>query len=376
MKAIGLMSGTSMDGVDVALIDTDGEAIASFGPTAVYPYELPERQLLREAMEWARGLVHREDRSGVLSLAEEMITARHSRCVKEFATAHGLDLAGIDIVGFHGQTVAHKPDQGFTVQLGDGRALSKALGVPVVFDFRAADMENGGQGAPLVPIFHRALAFHADLPLPAAFVNIGGIANVTFVAEGPPESLIAFDAGPGNCLIDDWALRHTGEPIDKDARLALSGTVNRGALSALISHPYFSVPPPKSLDRNSFTLEPVEGLSAADGAATLTAFTVAGIGTAARLFPETPKIWIVTGGGAHNPHILEGLRRIFEPPLVAPEEIGLNADFIEAQAFAYLAARHVQNLPSSFAGTTGARAPTVAGRLANGKSAKQTASVA
>jgi len=371
MKAIGLMSGTSMDGIDAALIETDGEAILSLGPGAGFPYSPDERHLLREAMVFARGMKVRDDRSGVLALAESMLTAKHAECVKAFAGANGIALPSIGVVGFHGQTVLHRPGERLTVQLGDGPSLSAALGVPVVYDFRAADVERGGQGAPLVPIFHRALALNAGLPLPAAFVNIGGISNLTFVPEGPAEGLIAFDAGPGNCLIDDWALRHTGEPLDRDAHLALSGHVNREALAALIAHPYFKAPAPKSLDRGTFTLDTVEGLSPADGAATLTAFTVAGIAAGARLLPEQPKIWIVAGGGARNPHIFEGLRRVLGAQTVTADAAGFSTDFMEAQAFAYLAVRRLKDLPSTFAGTTGISEPAVAGLLAYSSGAHQ-----
>jgi anhydro-N-acetylmuramic acid kinase len=290
---------------------------------------------------------------------------KHEECVRAFAAANGIPLSSIDVVGFHGQTVLHRPDQRLTVQLGDGTGLSAKLGLPVVYDFRAADVERGGEGAPLVPVFHRALALHAELPLPAAFVNIGGISNVTFVPEGPADGLIAFDAGPGNCLIDDWALRHTGEPIDRDARLALSGTVNREVLATLVAHPYFSALAPKSLDRGTFALDKVEGLSPADGAATLTAFTVAAIAAGARLLPAQPKIWIVTGGGSRNPHIFEGLRRVLGASAVTADEAGFSSSFMEAQAFAYLAVRHLRQLPSSFAGTTGTSDPVVAGVLAD-----------
>ncbi len=361
MRAIGLMSGTSMDGVDVALIETDGEAIHSLGPAAAFLYDAPERQLLREAMQSARGVAHRTDRSGVLAIAESMVTAKHAEAVRRFAADNGVELRSVDVVGFHGQTVIHKPERGLTVQIGDGAALSHALGVPVVYDFRAADMEKGGQGAPLVPVFHRALALGAGLALPAVFVNIGGIANVTFVREGAAEGLIAFDAGPGNCLLDDWALRHTGEPLDRDARLALAGTVNRQALAALLSHPFFSAPPPKSLDRGAFSLDALAGLTAEDGAATLTAFTVAGIAAAQRLFPASPKSWIVSGGGAHNPHMVEGLRRVLGPDMMTASVAGFSSDFMEAQAFGYLAARRLAGLPSSFPGTTGAAEPVVGG---------------
>jgi anhydro-N-acetylmuramic acid kinase len=365
MKAIGLMSGTSMDGVDVALIETDGEAVRSFGPATDFPYAPAERQLLREAMESARGIRRRDDRSGVLGLAESLVTAKHTQSVRAFAEANRIDLRSVDVVGFHGQTVLHRPEQHLTVQLGDGAALSSGLGLPVVYDFRAADVKNGGQGAPLVPIFHRALALHAGLPLPAAFVNIGGIANVTYVPEGPAEGLIAFDAGPGNCLLDDWALQHTGEPLDRDARLALAGTVSRQALAALIAHPFFMAPAPKSLDRAAFSLTQVEGMSAADGAATLTAFTVAGVAAAARLLPAQPKVWILTGGGAHNPHMVEGLRRVLGAGVMTADAAGFSGSFMEAQAFAYLAVRFLRGLPSTFAGTTGVPQPVAGGVLAS-----------
>ena len=239
--------------------------------------------------------------------------------------------------------------------------------MPVVYDFRAADIECGGQGAPLVPVFHRALALRAGLPLPAAFVNIGGISNVTFVPEGPAEKMIAFDAGPGNCLLDDWALKHTGEPMDRDARLALSGTVNREVLARLISHPYFRQPAPKSLDRGTFTLEMLGALTPADGAATLTAFTVAGIAAAARCC-RISRIWIVAGGGARNPHMFEGLRRVLGVNTVTADAAGFSAEFMEAQAFAYLAVRRLKELPSTFAGTTGVSEPAICGLSANANS--------
>ena len=368
MKAIGLMSGTSMDGIDVALIETDGEAIHSFGPACAYPYSAPERHLLREAMVAGRGLTARDARGGVLALAESMVTSKHADCVQAFAEANGIKLSSVDVIGFHGQTVLHRPEQQLTVQLGDGWGLSAALGVPTVYDFRAADMDSGGQGAPLVPVYHRALALRAGLPLPAAFVNIGGIANVTFVPEGPAGGLIAFDAGPGNCLIDDWALRHIGEPMDRDAKLAMAGKVNRQTLAALISHPYFKEPAPKSLDRGAFTLDLIGDLSPEDGAATLTAFTVAGIAAAAHQLPAHPRIWIVTGGGARNPHMFEGLRRVLGVNTVTADEAGFSTDFMEAQAFAYLAARRMKELPSTFAGTTGVSEPAICGLSANANS--------
>lgn len=361
MKAIGLMSGTSMDGVDVALIETDGEEVHALGLTAEFSYTEAERQLLRDAMEAARGLSQRTDRSGVLAIAESMVTAKHVEAVQRFARDSGVDLAGVDVVGFHGQTVLHRPEQRLTVQIGDGAALSAALGIPVVYDFRASDVEKGGQGAPLVPVYHRALALREKLEMPAAFVNIGGIANVTYVPDGPPEALLAFDAGAGNCLLDDWALKHTGVPLDRDSRLALSGRVNRGALETLLKHPFFSLTPPKSLDRNAFALDALAELSVADGAAALTAFTVAGIAAAARHFPARPGTWIISGGGTHNPHMMEGLHRVLGRDMMTADLAGFSADFMEAQAFAYLAVRRLRDLPATFPGTTGIAQPSAGG---------------
>jgi anhydro-N-acetylmuramic acid kinase len=365
MKAIGLMSGTSMDGVDVALIETDGESIQSFGPSCSYPYSAAERNLLREAMVFARGMKARDTRGGVLTLTESMVTTKHADCVKAFAEYNSIKLSSIEAIGFHGQTVLHRPEQQLTVQLGDGAGLSAALGVPVVYDFRAADVEGGGQGAPLVPVFHRALAQRAGLPLPAAFVNIGGISNITFVPDGSAADLVAFDAGPGNCLLDDWALRHTGEPMDRDAQLAMAGKVDRDTLMRFLAHPFFREPGPKSLDRGAFTLDMIGGLNAADGAATLTALTVAGIASAVHLLPSKPIVWVISGGGARNPHMFEGLRRLLGPNTMTADAAGFSTDFTEAQAFAYLAVRRLKGLPCTFKGTTGVPAPTVGGLIAN-----------
>lgn len=363
MRAVGLMSGTSMDGVDIALVETNGEGIDAFGPVMGFAYSPEERQLLREAVESARSISRRDDRSGVLGVAEKMVTARQLACIREFFEKSEIDPASVDVIGFHGQTVVHRPEANFTVQLGDGQELARELGRRVVYDFRADDMEEGGQGAPLVPIFHRALALHAGLELPAAFINIGGIANVTFIPDAGPDKLLAFDAGPGNCLLDDWSLMQTGEPMDKGARLAMTGNVNQTALEALLRHPFFREAPPKSLDRNAFSLEPVKALSPGDGAATLTAFTVAGIGAARQFLPQSPRIWIVTGGGARNPHIMEGLRRVLHGKVVTADEAGFSSEFMEAQAFAYLAVRRLKGLPSTFPGTTGACRPALGGRI-------------
>lgn len=361
MRAIGLMSGTSMDGVDVALIDTDGEAILGFGPVGGRPYAAEERALLVRAVETARRLERREDRSGGLDEAERMVTDAHASAVEAFLAVHGLKADDIDLVGFHGQTVIHRPERGFTVQLGDGERLAARLGIDVVHDLRAADMAAGGEGAPLVPVFHRALAAHAGLDLPVVIANIGGVANVTWVGEGDP---VAFDTGPGNAPIDDLVRARTGAACDRDGRLAAAGRVDRTALARLLDHPFFDAEPPKSLDRDAFDLAPVAELDLADAAATLTAFAAEALSMAEQHFTFPPRQWIVSGGGARNPSLMAALASRVAAPVLTADKAGWNAEHVEAQAFAYLAVRSLRGLALTFPTTTGVKAPMTGGVLA------------
>ncbi|MBI3275052.1 MAG: anhydro-N-acetylmuramic acid kinase, partial [Methylocystis sp.] len=254
-RAIGLMSGTSMDGVDVALVETDGEAELAFGPTGFLPYGDADRALLRAALAEAAGLEDRLARPGRLATAERMVTDRHAECVEIFWRDNGLEAASIDVVGFHGQTVLHRPKQHLTVQIGDGPGLARRLGVDVAYDFRAADVAAGGEGAPIVPVFHRALVVAAGMRGQVALLNIGGVANLTYIDDGV--ELIACDAGPGNALIDDLMLARTGAPIDRHGQTAARGRVNDAALARLLAHPFFELHPPKSLDRNAFSLNAI-----------------------------------------------------------------------------------------------------------------------
>lgn len=348
-RALGLMSGTSLDGIDVALLETDGEAIVRRGPFLSLPYAATERELLREALVQGVGLNDRTTRPEVIARAERMLTERHATAVRAWSEKTGISLSDIDIIGFHGQTVIHRPEKRFTVQIGDGAGLARVLGVAVVHDMRAADVAAGGQGAPLVPAYHRALA--AGLPeRPVAFVNIGGVANVTWI--GGDEELLAFDTGPGNALIDDWMKAHTGTAMDADGRLALSGHIDESAVAQFLGDGYFERPGPKSLDRNSFASLRLDGLSAADGAATLVAVTARSIAVARTQFPEDPALWIICGGGRHNAAIMRALAALL--PRVAPAEaFSFDGDAMEAEAWAYLAVRSLKGLPLSYPGTTG-----------------------
>lgn len=351
LRAIGLMSGTSMDGVDVAMIETDGQTIDTFGPSGYRAYAETERAVLRQALQDAVGLTDRNARPGVLVEAERVVTSAHAEAVEAFLAANGIARGAVDIVGFHGQTVLHRPAERLTVQIGDGAGLASRLGVPVVYDLRAADVAAGGQGAPLVPVYHRALARGLDREGPLVVVNIGGVSNVTYI-DG--DMLIACDTGPGNALLDDFVLQSTGAPFDANGALAAQGQVDEAWVTQARRNPFFTAPPPKSLDRNHFAALSVEGKSPADGAATLTAFTAASIAAIVPLLPKPPRIFIVAGGGAQNPTLLSMLRDHVAPAsVVSADDLGWSADAMEAQAFAFLAVRSIKRLPLTFPGTTG-----------------------
>ena len=366
VEAIGLMSGTSMDGIDLALVATDGAAAVSRGPSMFVPYEAAFRRRIEAALETAKAIVKRDERPGDIAALERDITLRHAEAVAAFRQKLG-DRAP-QLIGFHGQTVLHRPEKALTVQLGDGKLLATRTGLPVVHDMRANDMTHGGQGAPLVPAYHAALA-HA-LPeryagrFPVAFVNIGGISNVTFVAgEGDP---VAFDSGPGNALIDQWVAREGGVPFDADGMIASEGGVVVSVVKAYLDKPFFARPGPKSLDRNDFTLAEAEGLELADGARTLAAVSAEAILRAADHAAAFPLLWIVCGGGRKNPHIVSDLRDKVAArggETLLAEDVGFDGDAMEAEAWAYLAVRSRRGLALTFPTTTGCRQAVSGGVL-------------
>ncbi|HUI21093.1 MAG TPA: anhydro-N-acetylmuramic acid kinase [Methylocella sp.] len=363
IQAIGLMSGTSMDGVDVALIETDGEEAITLGPSQSFPYAEADRALLRSAMREAASLEERDARPGLLAKADAMVTDRHAEAVEGFLATNSLDRAAIDLIGFHGQTVLHRPERRLTVQIGDGISLSAKLGIRVAFDFRANDVAQGGQGAPLVPVFHRALAAAAGFLEPVALINIGGVANLSFIAPG--EEPIACDTGPGNALLDDLMRNRLGLLCDEDGATASQGKVDERALGELLAHPFFASPPPKSLDRNDFSSGPVERLVTEDAAATLTAFTAASLASVLPHLPTSPTVAIVCGGGVRNKTLMRELANRMPCPVVSAEAFGWSSDAMEAQAFAYLAARRLRNLPITFPMTTGVKRPLPGGVLSS-----------
>jgi anhydro-N-acetylmuramic acid kinase len=358
---IGLMSGTSMDGVDAALLRTDG--IARVEPMAfvTIPYEDDFRAALRGCL----------GGKGPVAEVERALTDAHADAARHLLDKAGVAPASVDLIGFHGHTIHHAPDQRRTWQIGDGARLAASTGIAVVNDFRSADVMAGGQGAPLVPLFHRALA--NGLPRPLGILNVGGVANVTWVGPtwvGPTwvgedgnGAVVACDTGPGNALIDDWVLRHGGGRFDADGALAATGRVDAAALAALLSHPYFSLPTPKSLDRDAFDPAPVAGLSLADGAATLTAFTAESVARIVPHLPAAPVSWLVCGGGRRNATLMTMLAERLCAPVAAVESVGWDGDALEAQAFGYLAVRSRLGLPLSEPATTGVPTPTTGGRF-------------
>ncbi|HVC62092.1 MAG TPA: anhydro-N-acetylmuramic acid kinase [Acetobacteraceae bacterium] len=355
MRTIGLMSGTSLDGVDAAWLETDGERVAAFGPALTLPYDDRLRADLRRILTLAPALDPADRR---LKTVAARLTEYHVRAVAALGRP-------ADLIGFHGQTILHQPQNRRTWQIANAEELAWRTGVRVAWDFRSADVAAGGQGAPLAPAFHAALARPEAKPL--AVLNLGGVANLTWIGAAPDDSgaLVAFDTGPGNGPLDDWVARHTGERFDRDGALAQAGQVDRAVLGHLLGHPYFARPGPKSLDRLDFAAalaaSGLDALSPANGAATLVAFTAEAVALAP--LPAPPLRWLVTGGGRHNPAIMAALRRALRVPVEPVESLGWDGDALEAQCFGFLAARVAAGLPISFPGTTGVPRPMTGGRI-------------
>jgi anhydro-N-acetylmuramic acid kinase len=363
LLALGLMSGTSCDGVGAALIETDGRRQVRLLAALTNPYPDAFRTRLRRAL---------GDPAAGQAIAAEL-TDRHAEAVQALLRRAGLSADAVRVVGFHGQTILHAPERRYTLQVGDGARLARETGIDVVSDFRSRDVAEGGEGAPFAPLFHWALA--ASLPRPLGVLNLGGVGNATWIGEdkigigedknGEP-NLLAFDTGPGNGLLDDWAFKTTGQHFDRNGDLARTGKVDRAVLATLMTNPYFDRPAPKSLDREHFNTTAraaLAPLSPADGAATLVAFTVEAVARGQAQFPAPINRWIVTGGGRHNPVVMEALRRRLGLAVDAVEAVGWDGDHLEAQAFAYLAVRSLKGLPLSLPSTTGVPRPMPGGRL-------------
>jgi len=361
--AVGLMTGTVLDGmIDIAMVRTDGETVAEFGPWTLAPYPSEIRSLLARTLDAALDWQFTGSEPAIFREAEAALTEAQSVAVATFLAQAGIAASDVAVIGFHGQTVLHRAPQpgrpGDTRQLGDGALMARLTGIDVVHDFRTADVRAGGQGAPLAATYHAALL--AGLDAPAAVLNLGGVANLTWQGAG---QLVAFDTGPANAPLNDWVERATGQGMDRDGALSLAGRVDEARLARLLEHPYLAAPYPKSLDRFSFRAAMADGLSLEDGAATLAAFTGAAVGRALDLLPERPARLVVCGGGRKNPAMSVALRTRARVEPVMAEAVGWRGDAIEAECFAFLAVRALRGLPISYPATTGVPRPMTGGRL-------------
>lgn len=366
LTAIGLMSGTSLDGIDAAVVRTDGEQVLELGPALFIPYTPAQRKRLRDFTDLAQTEGEALKSSPVTSAVEHDLTLMHARAVDALLQENGLSAGEIDLVGFHGQTILHSPDEGWTWQIGSGDQLAVETGIPVINDFRTADVEAGGEGAPLAPLYHCALLRSAEVgqgdwrgDWPIVVLNIGGVANVTWIGENG--DVLAFDTGPGNSLIDDWVRARCGQNYDEDGLIARQGRVDSECLERLMSHPYFERKPPKSADRSDFSFSSLEHLGLEDGAATLNAYTVASICRSVALMPSPPGRWLACGGGRKNVFLMEQLGRELAAPIDDTDSLGWRGDFLEAEAFAFLAVRSSVGLPLSLPTTTGVSQPCTGG---------------
>jgi anhydro-N-acetylmuramic acid kinase len=353
--SLGAMSGTSLDGVDAAMVQTDGITIESFGPSAYRPYTPEEQAALRAALGQWPG-------DADVAAAAEVVENAHAELLSRFS--------GADLLGFHGQTLAHDPAGRGTHQCGNGAILAQLLGLPTVWDFRSADVTMGGQGAPLAPFYHFALARHIGATEPVAFLNLGGVGNLTWVdprALGPeaPDALFAFDTGPANAPLNDLMLARRGLTHDEGGALAAEGSADEDFVAKVITDPWFDLAPPKSLDRNAFAglVDHLDLMPDADAAATLTAIAAAAVAAAQIHFPAPVSRILVTGGGRLNPTLMAELRRRIPVEILAVEEVGLDGDMLEAQAFAFLAVRVLRGLATSGPTTTGTPALVGGGQI-------------
>lgn len=345
------MSGTSFDGVDLALIETDGDGLVRPVAFEGYAYDPADRAAIRAAL-------GRREQGAETKAAEQIVTERHISFLADFLSKYNFEKQTVDVVGFHGQTIFHDPGARFTWQIGDARALADACGIPVVGQMRVADVQAGGHGAPLLPLYHRTLAH--GLAKPMAVLNIGGVSNITWIGT---DDILAFDCGPGNALMDDFVHSRNGQAYDAGGRLAASGQADDERIERWLAHPYFSLKPPKSLDRDAWSQADVSGLGDADGVATLLEFTVRSILRGIALCPSRPGALYVTGGGRHNARLMERLAAEAGIPASPVEALGWNGDAIEAQGFAYLAVRSLLGLPLTEPGTTGVPKPLTGGVL-------------
>ena len=371
--AIGLMSGTSMDGVDVSLIRSDGFNQFTNILDEYFEYNESLQQELIELRNLIANINDLKKYSSRLNKLEREITVFHSKIVSNLSFKYEDE---IDFVGFHGQTIFHNPEQKITKQLGDGRLMSQLVKKKVIYDFRQEDLANKGQGAPLTPIFHNLLSRRINekhqIDFPICFLNIGGISNITKIIkkdEKLEENLEAFDSGPGNCMIDEWVRKNSKNNFDENGSIAKSGKINQLILNQVIDN--FKINSfDKSLDVKDFDISFARGLSLEDGCATITNFTAYLIAKGVEHANGSnikPIKYLVCGGGRKNTFLIQSIKDYLlhkkNISLNSIDDYSLNGDFIESQAFGYLSIRSFLKLPISFPRTTGCKVPTIGGKL-------------
>lgn len=352
-RAIGMMSGTSLDAVDIALIETDGNQYINPIAASSFPYLPQEREIVKSCFGKKQASVQ----------AINIITNAHIKALRNF----GHDA---DIIGFHGQTIFHDPQNQITVQIGDAQKIANTLKTDVIADMRQNDIQNGGQGAPLLPLYHRARSISCKLPLPAAIINIGGVSNITWVGGKNDNQILAFDCGPGNALLDDFILSRTNKPFDKDGAIAATGAPDQSMINTWLNAPYFHEKPPKSLDRDAWNTETINALSTSNGAATLLQFTAQSILRGLKQCPAMPRQIYITGGGRLNQFLMQEIQRQSNIKTQSVEALGWDGDALEAEGFAYLAVRSKIGLPLTLTQTTGVKAPLTGGKLFNNNQKK------
>lgn len=352
--AIGLMSGTSADGVDASIISTNGRKIFDFGDFLTIDYNKEERQLIKSAYRIDLRNCSLEEKK-LVEKVSNIITEKHIYAVNAILEKMSLNSDDVDVVGFHGQTIVHKPSENYTLQIGDAQKLCKETKIDVVYDFRSNDVKNGGQGAPLIPVYHRVLT--KDEPKPLVVLNIGGVANLTYIGKNE-DDMLGFDTGTGNAMINDWVYKYKALEFDDKGKIAKSGKLNKKILEKLTSHEFFNKKPPKSLDRNDFIKElelELKDLSFEDGVRTLSEFSVYGVKKAFDFFVQKPEKIIVVGGGAYNDFLLERIEEVCKTKTVSykNDQKGYNPNRIESDGFALMAARRIYDMPISWKKTTG-----------------------
>ena len=363
ITSIGLMSGTSCDGIDASIIKSDGENEVHFIGNHFLPYEKKVRVKIRNLKEKINSILDLEKNKFEIQNLEKEITVLHAQIVNLIIKKLKLKKLEIDLIGFHGHTIFHSFKEKKTKQIGDARLLSNLIGLNVVYNFRENDIKNEGQGAPLVPIFHRLLQIKLKLKMPLVFLNIGGISNLTYLNNG--KEMVSFDSGPGNFLIDKILQLKTNNKIqfDKDGKIASTGNIDRNILESYLSDTFYKLLPPKSLDVNNFSLDPLKSLSLKDSVATLSELTSLSIVNALNFFSSMPAEIILCGGGRKNKYIFERIKKLSNTTTNNIDNYKINGDFIESQAFAYLAIRGFLKKPISFPETTGVPRPTIGGNI-------------